>query len=155
MLRLERSKVCHNEGITRSLKELIKRPLKGIISVRGVWWFTIHVPYMWHMARSPSVTLPGIICWSVPVTLPQVLWPLLLSSEIGLMPSNNQNLCLSVHLKIRLFQIVCRLFSICILNSHDFWHVIIIITLFQEDNIFGTNASLTYGPQIQRHACIW
>ena len=23
---------------------------------------------------------------------------------------------------------------------------IIIITLFQEDNIFGTNASLTYGP---------
>ena len=31
----------------------------------------------------------------------------------------------------------------------------IIITLFQEDNIFGTNASLTYGPQIQRHTCIW
>ena len=27
-----------------------------------------------------------------------------------------------------------------------------IITLFQEDNIFGTNASLTYGPQIQRYA---
>ena len=26
--------------------------------------------------------------------------------------------------------------------------IIIIITLFQEDNIFGTNASLTYGPQI-------
>ena len=25
--------------------------------------------------------------------------------------------------------------------------VIIIITLFQEDNIFGTDASLTYGPQ--------
>ena len=25
------------------------------------------------------------------------------------------------------------------------------ITLFQEDNIFGTNASLIYGPQIQRH----
>ena len=24
----------------------------------------------------------------------------------------------------------------------------LIITLFQEDNIFGTNASLTYGPQI-------
>ena len=32
--------------------------------------------------------------------------------------------------------------------------VIIIITLFHEDNIFGTNASLTYGPQIQRHACV-
>ena len=30
----------------------------------------------------------------------------------------------------------------------------IIITLFQEDNIFGTNASLTYGPQIQRHTCV-
>ena len=24
-----------------------------------------------------------------------------------------------------------------------------IITLFQEDNIFGLNASLTYGPQLQ------
>ena len=32
--------------------------------------------------------------------------------------------------------------------------IIIIITLFQEDNIFGTNASLTYGPQIQKHACV-
>ena len=31
---------------------------------------------------------------------------------------------------------------------------IIIITLFQEDNIFGTNVSLTYGPQIQRHTCV-
>ena len=28
--------------------------------------------------------------------------------------------------------------------------IIIIISLFQEDNIFGTNASLTYGPQLQR-----
>ena len=26
----------------------------------------------------------------------------------------------------------------------------IIISLFQEDNIFGTNASLTYGPRLQR-----
>ena len=26
---------------------------------------------------------------------------------------------------------------------------IIIIILFQEDNIFGTSASLTYGPQLQ------
>ena len=32
--------------------------------------------------------------------------------------------------------------------------MIIIITLFQEDNMFGTNASLTYGPQIQIHICI-
>ena len=30
----------------------------------------------------------------------------------------------------------------------------LIITLFQEDNIFGTNASLTYGPQIQRHTFV-
>ena len=28
--------------------------------------------------------------------------------------------------------------------------IIIIISLFQEDNIFCTNASLTYGPQLQR-----
>ena len=28
------------------------------------------------------------------------------------------------------------------------------IILFQEDNIFGTNTSLTYGPQIQRHTCV-
>ena len=33
--------------------------------------------------------------------------------------------------------------------------IIIIITLFQDDNIFGTNASLTYGPQIQRHTCVF
>ena len=32
--------------------------------------------------------------------------------------------------------------------------IIIIITLFQEDNIFGTNASLTYGPRIQMHTCV-
>ena len=29
--------------------------------------------------------------------------------------------------------------------------IIIIITLFQEDTIFDTNASLTYGPQIQTY----
>ena len=28
--------------------------------------------------------------------------------------------------------------------------IIIIISLFQEDNIFGTNASLTYGPRLRR-----
>ena len=28
--------------------------------------------------------------------------------------------------------------------------IIIIIFLFQDDNIFGTNASLTYGPRLQR-----
>ena len=33
--------------------------------------------------------------------------------------------------------------------------VIIIISLFQEDNIFGTNASLTYGPQFQRQKWHW
>ena len=31
---------------------------------------------------------------------------------------------------------------------------LLIITLFQEDNISGTNASLTFGPQIQRHAYV-
>ena len=31
--------------------------------------------------------------------------------------------------------------------------LIIIITLFQEDNIFGTNSSLTYGPQLQYLWC--
>ena len=29
-------------------------------------------------------------------------------------------------------------------------HEIIIISLFQEDITFGTNASLTYGPRLQR-----
>ena len=32
--------------------------------------------------------------------------------------------------------------------------LIILITLFQEANIFGTDASLTYGPQIQIHTCV-
>ena len=31
---------------------------------------------------------------------------------------------------------------------------LLIITLFQEDNIFGMNAYQTYGPQIQRHTCV-
>ena len=26
---------------------------------------------------------------------------------------------------------------------------------FQEDNMFGTNASLAYGAQLQRHTCVW
>ena len=64
---LERSKGRHNEGIMRSLQEMIKRPLKGIITMRGIWWFTMHVHGMWHKARSPSKTLPGIICSSVPM----------------------------------------------------------------------------------------
>ena len=28
------------------------------------------------------------------------------------------------------------------------------VTLFPEDNIFGTDASLTYSPQIQIHTCV-
>ena len=28
--------------------------------------------------------------------------------------------------------------------------ILVIISLFQEDNIFGTNASLTYGHRLQR-----
>ena len=31
---------------------------------------------------------------------------------------------------------------------------LLIIILFQEDNISGTIASLTYGSQIQKHTCI-
>ena len=37
-----------------------------------------------------------------------------------------------------------------ILMQNGVGWVIIIISLFQEDNIFGTNASLTYGPRLQR-----
>ena len=39
-----------------------------------------------------------------------------------------------------------------ILQQHYFIIVIIIIiiSLFQEDNICGTDASLTYGPRLQR-----
>ena len=36
-----------------------------------------------------------------------------------------------------------------------FNNIIIIIILFQEDNIFDTDASLTNGPQMQRHTCVW
>ena len=32
---LERSKDCHNEGIVRSLQEVIKTLIKGIIPMRG------------------------------------------------------------------------------------------------------------------------
>ena len=35
-------------------------------------------------------------------------------------------------------------------NKEDILMIIIIISLFQEDNIFGMNASLTYGPRLQR-----
>ena len=28
--------------------------------------------------------------------------------------------------------------------------ILLLLTLFQEDNIFGTNANLTYGPRLQR-----
>ena len=40
------------------------------------------------------------------------------------------------------------------MDSKDSVYMIIIITLFQEDNIFGADAILTYGPQIQRHTCV-
>ena len=38
----------------------------------------------------------------------------------------------------------CRLMH----NFVKIYYIIIIITLFQEDNIFGRVASLTYGPQL-------
>ena len=31
---------------------------------------------------------------------------------------------------------------------------LLIITLFQDDNIFGMHDSLTNGPQIQRNTCV-
>ena len=31
--------------------------------------------------------------------------------------------------------------------------IIIMLIIFQEDNIFGTNASQTYDPQLQRLRC--
>ena len=31
-------------------------------------------------------------------------------------------------------------------NNNNFFH---------EDNMFGMNASLAYGPQLQRHTCVW
>ena len=36
------------------------------------------------------------------------------------------------------------------LDFFKIWIIIIIISLFQEDNIFGANASLTYGSRLQR-----
>ena len=33
--------------------------------------------------------------------------------------------------------------------------ILLLLFFFQEDSIFGTDASLTYGPQIQRHTCVW
>ena len=109
---LERSKDCHNEGIMSSLQGVIKRPLKGIIPMRGFWWFLIHVPGRWHMVRSSSGTLPGIICWSVPVTLPQILLPLLLVSEIRLMPSNN------LFLSVKQIWLITWLFGYVLESDH-------------------------------------
>ena len=47
------------------------------------------------------------------------------------------------------FSVSCVSFQALFISLH-----LLIITLFQEDNIFSTNASLTYGPQIQRHICV-
>ena len=43
---LERSKGSHNEGIMISLQDVVKRPLKGIIHMRGFRLFIIRVPGM-------------------------------------------------------------------------------------------------------------
>ena len=37
-----------------------------------------------------------------------------------------------------------------LLHQKTIMHIIIIITLFQEDNVFSIYASLTYGPLLQR-----
>ena len=39
---------------------------------------------------------------------------------------------------------------IVLMTRHVIITIIMIITLFQEDNLFGMYASLTYGPQLQR-----
>ena len=41
-----------------------------------------------------------------------------------------------------------RRYAFVALLCHFYIIIIIIITLFQEDNIFGRVASLTYGPQL-------
>ena len=65
--------------------------------------------------------------------------------DIGLVLSSEENYTC-------LFSAIQRLLSSLGDNAEIIGNIIIIITLFQEDTIFGMNASLTYGPQIQRHA---
>ena len=54
----------------------------------------------------------------------------------------------------------CSIYILCRHNTTRGTKSLLLIiitttTLFQEDTIFGTNASLTYGPQIQKHTCVW
>ena len=48
------------------------------------------------------------------------------------------------------FILFIHVFSVGVKFCFSIILIIIIISLFQEDNIFGTNASLTYGPRLQR-----
>ena len=62
-----------------------------------------------------------------------------------------------------LLMVLCKCACANLVSKANFIIIIIIITLFQEDNIFGRVASLTYGPQLtnvghdiikmNRHAC--
>ena len=63
--------------------------------------------------------------------------------------------CLPRHLRTN--HVVITIVSFCHTTTCSLCEdiVIIIITLFQEDKIFGTNDSLTYGPQIQKRICVW
>ena len=40
------------------------------------------------------------------------------------------------------------------LNRYKVYMTVILTTLFKEDNIFGMNVSLTYGPQLQTNTCV-
>ena len=57
---------------------------------------------------------------------------------------------ISVYIRILFWTIVYIIVFIIICRR-----IIIIITLLQEDNIFGTSASLTYGPQLQSKLCLF
>ena len=65
--------------------------------------------------------------------------------------SQMEQLSLYIVLRIKIENEDSRGSSSCF---HFLRVIIIIINLFQEDNIFGMDASLTYGPQIQRHRCV-
>ena len=67
--------------------------------------------------------------------------------------NNNGGLCRNVqHAIVYIKESVTYNFNVCAYNIKQnlfLSSIIIIISIFQKDNIFGTNASLTYGPQLQ------
>ena len=51
---------------------------------------------------------------------------------------------------LKLKELMSGTYVMVIKNLSLYVIIKIIISLFQEDNIFGMNASLTYGPRLQR-----